>query len=128
MASLSDKVFKYRSYSPIPFVILMLVFQNADVTSLIIGFAITLTGELIRLWGVSYAGSETRTTGAERRRKAARRRRIGLRPITEDRKGLHRSVRVGFIAFLSRRNLIACRNRRATYTGSLPCRTSRKAA
>ncbi|MBL1212345.1 MAG: isoprenylcysteine carboxylmethyltransferase family protein [Ignavibacteriae bacterium] len=64
MASLSDKVFKYRSYSPIPFVILMLVFQNADVQSLLIGFAITLTGELIRLWGVSYAGSETRTTGA----------------------------------------------------------------
>ena len=64
MASLSDKVFKYRSYSPIPFVILMLVFQNADVSSLIIGFVITLMGELIRLWGVSYAGSETRTTGA----------------------------------------------------------------
>lgn len=64
MASLSDKVFKYRSYSPIPFVILMLLFQNADVQSLLIGFAITLTGELIRLWGVSYAGSETRTTGA----------------------------------------------------------------
>ena len=63
MKSLSDKVFKYRSYSPIPFVILMLAFQKATVESLIIGFAITTLGELIRLWGVCYAGSETRTTG-----------------------------------------------------------------
>jgi protein-S-isoprenylcysteine O-methyltransferase Ste14 len=63
MKSLSDKVFKYRSYSPIPFVILMLAFQKATVESLLIGFAITTLGELIRLWGVCYAGSETRTTG-----------------------------------------------------------------
>jgi protein-S-isoprenylcysteine O-methyltransferase Ste14 len=41
----------------------MLIFEDASVLSLIIGFAIALTGELIRLWGVSWAGSETRTTG-----------------------------------------------------------------
>lgn len=41
----------------------MLVFENANITSLIIGFIIALSGELIRLWGVSWAGSETRTTG-----------------------------------------------------------------
>jgi hypothetical protein len=41
----------------------MLAFQKATVESLIIGFAITTLGELIRLWGVCYAGSETRTTG-----------------------------------------------------------------
>lgn len=64
MKSFSDKVFKYRSYTPIPFVLVMLAFQNATVESLIIGFTITLFGELIRLWGVCYAGSETRTTGA----------------------------------------------------------------
>ena len=63
MKSLSDKVFKYRSYSPIPFVILMLAFQKANAESLLIGFAITTLGELVRLWGVCYAGSETRTTG-----------------------------------------------------------------
>lgn len=59
----ATKIFKYRSYTPIPFLILMLIFENASVTSLVIGFAIALTGELIRLWGVSWAGSETRTTG-----------------------------------------------------------------
>ena len=30
--------------------------------SIIIGFAIALTGELIRIWSVGFAGSETRTT------------------------------------------------------------------
>lgn len=63
MKNLSEVFFKYRSYTPIPFLILMVVFQEATLTSLIVGFAIVLIGEFFRLWGVSYAGSETRTTG-----------------------------------------------------------------
>ncbi|MFO7524145.1 MAG: isoprenylcysteine carboxylmethyltransferase family protein [Ignavibacteriaceae bacterium] len=63
MSRLAKKFFKYRSYTPIPFLILMLVFENGTVTTLITGFLIALSGELIRLWGVSWAGSETRTTG-----------------------------------------------------------------
>ena len=63
MKDIANKFFKYRSYTPIPFLILMLAFENATITSLIVGFAIALCGELIRLWGVSWAGSETRTTG-----------------------------------------------------------------
>ncbi|MEO8233704.1 MAG: isoprenylcysteine carboxylmethyltransferase family protein [Ignavibacteriota bacterium] len=63
MNNIATKIFKYRSYTPIPFLILMLIFENATVTSLLVGFAIALLGELIRLWGVSWAGSETRTTG-----------------------------------------------------------------
>jgi len=41
----------------------MLIFAEPSVMSMIIGFAIALVGELIRFWGVSWAGSETRTTG-----------------------------------------------------------------
>lgn len=41
----------------------MLLFAYPNVWSLIIGFIIAMTGELIRIWGVSWAGSETRTTG-----------------------------------------------------------------
>lgn len=63
MSQLAKQFFKYRSYTPIPFLILMLVFENASAATLIIGFIIALTGEFIRLWGVSWAGSETRTTG-----------------------------------------------------------------
>jgi len=63
MNNIATKIFKYRSYTPIPFVILMLIFENATIASLIIGILIAINGELIRLWGVSWAGSETRTTG-----------------------------------------------------------------
>ncbi len=40
----------------------MYIFFNASELSLIIGFTVALVGELIRFWGVSWAGSETRTT------------------------------------------------------------------
>lgn len=63
MSQIAKKFFKFRSYTPIPFLIVMLVFENACITTLIVGFVIALSGELIRLWGVSWAGSETRTTG-----------------------------------------------------------------
>lgn len=61
--SFAKKVFKYRSYTPIPFLLVMLIFQETTLTSMLVGFAVALTGEFFRLWGVVYAGSETRTTG-----------------------------------------------------------------
>lgn len=64
MSSIAAKIFKYRSYTPIPFLILMLIYAEASLVSFIVGFVIALSGEAIRLWGVSWAGSETRTTGA----------------------------------------------------------------
>ncbi len=62
MKDLGSVFFKYRSYIPLPFVFLMLVFMEPTLTSVIIGFLIALSGELIRIWSVSFAGSETRTT------------------------------------------------------------------
>lgn len=63
MKNFSSLLFKYRSYTPIPFLILMLIFQESTIWTIVIGFGLALSGELIRLWGVSWAGSETRTTG-----------------------------------------------------------------
>jgi len=63
MSNFATKFFKYRSYTPIPFLIVMVIFQEATIESMVIGFAISLIGEGFRLWGVSVAGSETRTTG-----------------------------------------------------------------
>jgi len=57
---LSETFFKYRSYTPLPFVLIMLLYNNSNVWGLIAGFAIAVVGEFIRLWGVSWAGSETR--------------------------------------------------------------------
>lgn len=64
MKDFSSLLFKYRSYTPIPFLVLMLIFQESSIRTIIIGFVIALLGELIRFWGVSWAGSETRTTGS----------------------------------------------------------------
>jgi len=63
MLNISNIFFKYRSYTPIPFLLLMVIFAEPSIISMIIGFVIAISGELIRFWGVSWAGSETRTTG-----------------------------------------------------------------
>lgn len=63
MPATASKIFKYRSYTPIPFVLIMFFFANPNIWSIIIGLLIALIGEAIRIWGVSWAGSETRTTG-----------------------------------------------------------------
>ena len=63
VSGISKKIFNYRSYTPIPFLILMVIFAEPTVASLVVGFAMALFGEYLRFWGVSWAGSETRTTG-----------------------------------------------------------------
>ena len=62
MSQIASHFFKYRSYTPIPFLVVMIFWATPNIWSLITGFIIAVSGELIRLWGVSYAGSETRTT------------------------------------------------------------------
>ncbi len=56
-------MFTYRSYTPIPFLILMVWFARPTPVSMVLGFCVLVAGEALRLWGVSIAGSETRTTG-----------------------------------------------------------------
>jgi len=60
---LSEKMFNYRGYTPIPFILLMIAYACPTGASLAVGFCIALAGEAMRLWGVSVAGTETRTTG-----------------------------------------------------------------
>ncbi len=55
-------LFKYRSYAPIPFIIVMILCAKPTLYSIGGGWVVVLVGEFIRLWGVSLAGSETRTT------------------------------------------------------------------
>lgn len=63
-AKLGQRLFEYRSYTPIPFLIVMIIFARPTLTSILIGFFIVICGEAVRMWGVSIVGSETRTTGA----------------------------------------------------------------
>lgn len=62
LVKLGNFFFIYRSYIPIPFLLICIIFMEPVPASLITGFLISVCGELIRLWSVSYAGSETRTT------------------------------------------------------------------
>jgi protein-S-isoprenylcysteine O-methyltransferase Ste14 len=41
----------------------MIIWAHPSVLSIAVGVCVVLTGEFIRLWGVAFAGSETRTTG-----------------------------------------------------------------
>jgi len=61
--SLGKFFFKYRSYTPLPFLILMILYSNPNIYSMIFGFVFVVIGEFIRIWANSWAGSETRTTG-----------------------------------------------------------------
>jgi protein-S-isoprenylcysteine O-methyltransferase Ste14 len=58
-----QRIFQYRSYIPIPFLVVMVILAQPTITSVCAGLGIVLIGEFIRLWGVAIAGSETRTTG-----------------------------------------------------------------
>lgn len=54
--------FKYRSYTPVLLAIPALLFARPTIITLSSGLFIILMGELMRIWGVSFAGGETRTT------------------------------------------------------------------
>ncbi len=55
--------FRYRSYTPIPFIIPLLLYARPTEMTMLVGFIFVVLGETLRFWGVCYAGSETRTTG-----------------------------------------------------------------
>ena len=57
-------LFRYRSYTPIPFLFAMVLFAVPTSTTVLCGFALTMLGESLRYWGVAYAGSLTRVTGS----------------------------------------------------------------
>jgi protein-S-isoprenylcysteine O-methyltransferase Ste14 len=58
-----QKIFEMRGYTPIPFVILMLIYGQPMLGSILIGLPVALLGEALRFWGVAIVGTETRTTG-----------------------------------------------------------------
>lgn len=54
-------LFKYRSYTPIPFIALALVFANPRGWPLWFGLALMVLGEAIRIWALGYIGPVSRT-------------------------------------------------------------------
>jgi protein-S-isoprenylcysteine O-methyltransferase Ste14 len=64
MRDLRDTLFTYRSYTPIPFLVLGLVFAQPTAQSMAIGIVMAILGESLRFWGVGHATSLTRVTGS----------------------------------------------------------------
>jgi protein-S-isoprenylcysteine O-methyltransferase Ste14 len=64
MKKLRQQLFTLRSYTPIPFLLVMLVFAQPTAMTMTIGAFLVAFGELMRFWGVAYAGSLTRVTGS----------------------------------------------------------------
>lgn len=58
-----QKLFQYRGLTPIPFLIGMMVFAHPVTWTVVSGGTLAILGELLRYWGVAYAGSLTRVTG-----------------------------------------------------------------
>lgn len=55
-------LFNYRSYTPIPLLLAILILAAPTPASLLGGFTLALLGESLRLWAVRHAGGATRTT------------------------------------------------------------------
>jgi len=62
LRKLREQLFHNRSYTPLPFLAVMLWQAHPTTQSFLTGVCICLWGELTRFWGVAYAGSLTRVT------------------------------------------------------------------
>ena len=62
--SFSSRLFSMRSYTPLPFLVLMIIFAQPTPLSMASGAIVVVAGEMMRFWGVAYAGSLTRVTGS----------------------------------------------------------------
>jgi len=54
-------LFKYRSYTPIPFIVVALFFADPGGWPLWVGLGLLVLGELIRIWALGYIGPVSRT-------------------------------------------------------------------
>jgi protein-S-isoprenylcysteine O-methyltransferase Ste14 len=64
MRSFREKIFSLRGYTPVPFLVAMIFFAQPNTSTMIIGLIIVISGEILRFWGVAYAGHLTRVTGS----------------------------------------------------------------
>lgn len=58
-------LFRYRGYTMAPFGFFLLIFGKPDIESFFLGLGLCVLGELLRIWGVGYAGASTRKSYLE---------------------------------------------------------------
>jgi protein-S-isoprenylcysteine O-methyltransferase Ste14 len=59
--SFGEILFKHRGYTPIPFFFATIILAQPQKDLAIFGVLLIIFGELIRIWGISFAGKATRT-------------------------------------------------------------------
>jgi protein-S-isoprenylcysteine O-methyltransferase Ste14 len=63
MKSFRERLFSFRSYTPLPFLLVMVAFARPTPAAFASGVVVMALGELLRFVGVAYAGPLTRVTG-----------------------------------------------------------------
>jgi protein-S-isoprenylcysteine O-methyltransferase Ste14 len=58
---IGEKFFRYRDYTPVPLIILLLIFGEPTVFSSTLGLLCIMAGELFRIYSVSFIGTVSRT-------------------------------------------------------------------
>jgi len=61
MIKLREFVFKMRGFTPVPFVLIALVWAQFNIYLIVFGALISIAGESLRLQSIKYAGGATRT-------------------------------------------------------------------
>lgn len=59
--TLGAALFKYRDYTPIPLILMILIFAEPTVTTAVLGLISVFLGELTRVYSVAFIGSISRT-------------------------------------------------------------------
>ena len=59
--SLGERLFRMRDYTPVPLVLLLLMVQKPSIFSVTLGVLTVVLGQLLRVYGVAFIGSISRT-------------------------------------------------------------------
>lgn len=61
-SSIELAFYRYRSFTPVPFVLALWYFADPSPISFLTGVAVVTAGEILRLWSLFHIGSKTRST------------------------------------------------------------------
>ena len=63
--SLGAKLFQWRDFTPVPLILILLIISEPTAFSATLGLFSMIFGELIRIYGVAFIGSVSRTRNTE---------------------------------------------------------------
>jgi protein-S-isoprenylcysteine O-methyltransferase Ste14 len=64
LVALGGRLFRWRDYTPLPVLVLFWLLARSTLVTYLVGVALALAGELLRLWSLRHVGGESRTRGA----------------------------------------------------------------